>query len=272
MGKFLAMLSLFCPFSAHAADSSFRRVFVKNEEVFTSEAGSERKQITHDGIPRSPRVWSKGGSKIAFLRAARAELELTFDRSGGKYADLWCQSCLFVSLPKKVTINERPVLPARRTRTVRRLRVEDFPKLPSGVAAVLRSHDCTIPQPNQDGPVRNVIHGEFFGEGQRGWAVLCSSAGRSSILVFRNDNDSKPDEIAESQDDHYLIDSGLGGTLYSREISTVDREFIVSHYRAYGGAEPPPIDHNGIDDAFLEKASITWYSYNGGWMQLQGQD
>jgi hypothetical protein len=32
------------------------------------------------------------------------------------------------------------------------------------------------------------------------------------------------------------------------------------------------IDHNGIDDAFLEKASITWYWYKGRWMQLQGAD
>ncbi len=150
--------------------------------------------------------------------------------------------------------------------------MEDFPELPSVVAAVLRSRRCTIPQPNKDGPPRNVIQGEFFGKGQRGWAVLCSRGGKSSILVFRNDNDSRPDEIAESQDDRYLIDTGQGWTSYSREISAVGRKLIVGHYRAYGGPEPPPIDHNGIDDAYLEKASITWYWHNGKWIQLQGAD
>lgn len=46
----------------------------------------------------------------------------------------------------------------------------------------------------------------------------------------------------------------------------------MGHYRAYGGPEPPPIDHQGIDDAFLEKASTTWYYDGGRWLQLQGAD
>lgn len=157
-------------------------------------------------------------------------------------------------------------------KTVRRLRVENFPELPSGVAAVLQSRRCTIPQPNKDGPTRNVIQGEFFGKEQKGWAVLCSSGGKSSIQVFRNDYDSSPDEIAESPDSRFLIVTWQGWTVYSREISAVDRKFVLRHYRAYGGPKPPPIDHNGIDDAFLEKASVIWYLYNGKWMLLQGAD
>jgi hypothetical protein len=46
----------------------------------------------------------------------------------------------------------------------------------------------------------------------------------------------------------------------------------VSHYRAYGGPEPPPIDHNGVDDAFLGKAYVVWYYQNGEWLQLTGAD
>lgn len=154
----------------------------------------------------------------------------------------------------------------------RRLRVEDYPDLPSSVAAVLERRHCTIPQPNKEGPPRNVIRGEFFGKNEKGWAVLCSTGGKSSIEVFRNDYDNRPDEIATSPDNRFLIDTGQGSTVYSREISAVDRKFILRHYTAYGGPRPPPIDHNGIDDAFLEKASITWYWYNGKWMQLQGAD
>jgi hypothetical protein len=157
-------------------------------------------------------------------------------------------------------------------KTVRRIGVEDFPELPSGVAEVLRSRRCTVPQPEQDGPARNIIQGEFFTSGEKGWAVLCSSGGKSSILVFRNGNDSRPEEIAESQDDAYLVDTGQGWTAYQREISTADRKFIIGHYRAYGGPEPPPIDHHGVDDSFLEKASVTWYWHKGKWMQLQGAD
>ena len=155
---------------------------------------------------------------------------------------------------------------------VRQLRVENYPDLPSNVAAVLQSRRCTIPQPNQDGPARNVIRGEFFNKGQKGWAVLCSSGGKSSILVFRNNNDRSPDQIAESTDNRFIIDTWQGGKVYSREISAVNRKFILRHYRAYGGPKAPPIDHNGIDDAFLEKASITWYWHNSKWVPLQGAD
>jgi hypothetical protein len=156
--------------------------------------------------------------------------------------------------------------------TVRRLRVENYPELPPNVAEALQSRRCTIPQPNQDGPARNVIQGEFFRKGQKGWAVLCSSRGQSSILVFRNSYDSTPNEIAESTDTRFILDTWQGGKMYSREISVVDQKFILRHYRAYGGLKPPQIDHNGIDDAFLEKASITWYWYSGKWVQLQGAD
>ena len=155
--------------------------------------------------------------------------------------------------------------------TVPRLRVENYPDLPSNVAAVLQSRRCTIPQPNPHGPARNVIRGEFFRKGQKGWAVICSSGGNSSILVFRDGEDRSPDQIAESRDDHFIIDTAAS-KLYLREISTADEKFILRHYRAYGGLKPPKIDHDGIDDAFLEKASVTWYWNKGKWQQLQGAD
>ena len=65
---------------------------------------------------------------------------------------------------------------------------------------------------------------------------------------------------------------GVIAAVYSREISAVNKRFILRHYRAYDGPRPAPIDHNGIDDAILEKASITWYWHDGKWMQLQGAD
>jgi hypothetical protein len=156
--------------------------------------------------------------------------------------------------------------------TGRRLRVENYPELPAKVAAVLKSRRCTIPQPNQEGRARNVIRGEFFRRRQKGWAVLCSSGGKSSILVFRHRHDSSPDEIAESADNRFIIDTWEAKRVYSREISAVNRKFIHRHHYAYGGLKPPPIHHDGIDDAFLEKASITWYWYKSRWMQLQGAD
>jgi hypothetical protein len=70
----------------------------------------------------------------------------------------------------------------------------------------------------------------------------------------------------------YLQSDVDGKYIYSREIRPVGRDFIIGHYRAYGGPEPPPIEHQGIDDAFLEKASVTYYYHEGKWLQLQGAD
>jgi hypothetical protein len=129
-----------------------------------------------------------------------------------------------------------------------------------------------VPQPSADGAPRNVIRGEFFAKGEAGWAVLCSVNNSTALLAFRNDRDTNPNTVTTSEDRSYL--QGLDGDKigYSREITAASRDFIMRHYRAYGGPEPPPIDHHGIDDAFLEKASITWYFHNGKWLRLQGAD
>jgi hypothetical protein len=59
---------------------------------------------------------------------------------------------------------------------------------------------------------------------------------------------------------------------YSRAISPVGREFIMRHHQGYGGVKPPPIDHQGIDDAFVGKASVVLYFYRGKWLELTGAD
>ena len=147
-----------------------------------------------------------------------------------------------------------------------------FPQLPDTVKSTLRSLKCAIPQPSGSGPQRNVIRGDFFTRGQTGWAVLCSIGGFSSILVFRDNLDAHPEELERSEDKGYLQNLGNDVIGYSREITAVDRNVIMTSYREHGGPEPPPIDHHGIDDAFLEKASVIHYWYEGHWLKLQGAD
>ena len=59
---------------------------------------------------------------------------------------------------------------------------------------------------------------------------------------------------------------------YSRVIGPVDEAYIRYYYEAFGGPEPPPIDHLGIDEAFEGKASWVHYWYEGSWVTLQGAD
>ena len=155
---------------------------------------------------------------------------------------------------------------------IRRLGVEAFPELPGAVAGVLRARNCRVPQPSPDGTPRNVIRGEFFANGEAGWALLCSANNSTALLAFRNGRDTNPDTVATSQDRSYMQGPDGQEPAYSHQITAVGRDFIMRHYRAYGGPQPPPIDHQGIDDAFLEKASVTWYFHNGKWLRLQGAD
>jgi hypothetical protein len=155
---------------------------------------------------------------------------------------------------------------------IRRLPIDAFPDLPAVVAKVLRDKNCTVPQPAIGSGPQNVIRGEFLAKGETGWAVLCSVNQSTSLLVFRNHLDTNPQVLNTGQDSGYLQGLGNDEIGYSRAIGPVNRDYIISHYRAYGGPEPPPLDHHGIDDAFIEKASSIWYFHEGKWLQLAGAD
>ncbi len=157
-------------------------------------------------------------------------------------------------------------------RQIVRLPPTDFKELPSSLARELERRGCTMPQEASSEVRNNVIRGQLEAPGQTDWAALCSVDGFSSILVFWNGSESHPAEFARAEDRTFL--QGMDGEKigFSRAISAVDKEFIPRHYEAYGGPAPPPIDHQGIDDAFVGKASLTHYYYQGKWYQLTGAD
>ena len=155
---------------------------------------------------------------------------------------------------------------------ITRLKPEAFPALPSEIAAVLRSRGCTVPQPAGATTPRNAIRGEFIEPGHESWAVLCSLNGSSAILVFRNRHDAAPASLGRREDRGYLQGIDERSVGYSREIRTVGRDFILRHQTGNPTAKPMRIDHHGIDDAFLEKASEVWYYHAGTWLKLPGSD
>jgi hypothetical protein len=157
-------------------------------------------------------------------------------------------------------------------RRIVRLPPTAFPELPGGVIHELERRGCTIPQEAFSKGRNNVIRGQFAKPGQTDWAVLCSVKGVSAILVFWNGSRKDPAEIARLEDRNYLQGMDENQIGFSRGIGVVGSDFIVRHYNAYGGTKPPPLDHQGIDDAFLEKASVVWYFYAGNWLKLTGAD
>lgn len=153
-----------------------------------------------------------------------------------------------------------------------RLQPGAFAQLPTQIVRALQEQGCTVPQSFVDPQPHNVVQGELRRKGQMDWAVLCSRDGHSSILVFGNSSPTRITEISRLSDGIFVQGIGGGKLGYSRRIGIVGKQFIIEHYRAYGGPEPPSIDHQGIDDAFLEKASVVHYYHGGRWLELTGAD
>ena len=162
-------------------------------------------------------------------------------------------------------------------RAVLRLPPNAFTDLPASIMAELNRRGCTIPQvPEGVGlekpGLQNVIKGEFAKPGQTDWAVLCSVNRVSSILIYWNGSVEGVSEIEKRPDVDGLQGWAKDRIIYSRHLAAVSANYITEHYEAYGGPKPPPLDHLGIDDQFLGKASEVQYFYDGKWLHLTGAD
>jgi hypothetical protein len=165
-----------------------------------------------------------------------------------------------------ISFGQSPEMP------ITRLSPAAFPELPANLVQELQRRQCTIPQETFSKGRNNVMKGEFAKPGQTDWAVLCSVKGISTILVFWNGSEKNPAALAPVADDGFVQFLGQGQWGYSRGIDAVGKDFIMPHHEAYGGPEPPPIDHQGVEDVFIEKASVVWYFYEGRWLRLTGAD
>ena len=153
-----------------------------------------------------------------------------------------------------------------------RLPPSAFGELPVEVRKDLEDRGCSIPQPYDARSPVNVITGRFTAATAMDWAILCSRDRTSTILVFRAGSVSDVTELASRQDADFLQGTSTGDAGFSRSLSVANPGYIRRHYEAYGGPQPPPLHHDGIDDGFLGKASIVHYWHEGRWLQLQGAD
>lgn len=145
-----------------------------------------------------------------------------------------------------------------------------IPGLPEEIRSALEQQRCKIPL-GVSGHV-NVIRGSFAKQGQIDWAVLCSVAGESHIQVFWGGSARCPSRLAARPDRDYLSRTPEGSDEYYRGLGTVGKTFILKHHQAYSGPKPPRIMHDGIDDRFIEKASVVHYCHEGKWLALTGAD
>lgn len=152
-----------------------------------------------------------------------------------------------------------------------RLHPRDFPELPSRIVGELERRQCTIPQIVGPGP-HNVIKGQFTKARQIDWAVLCSREGSSAILVFPNAGIRDVVTLAPAEDEHFLQGMGGSSIAYSRQIGVANADFIRTMNDEFGHVTLPKLDHHGINDAFIGKASTVHFWDGKKWLQLAGMD
>ena len=153
-----------------------------------------------------------------------------------------------------------------------RVSANDFPDVPPAIVAELNRRGCLIPQTYTTDQPHNIIKGRFTSGAATDRAVLCSRDRVSSLLVFRNGLTDSVIELEEDPDRNWLQGIGEGRIGFSRFIGVASPAYIVEHYERYGGQQPPPLDHDGIDHAFTEKGSTVLYWHEGRWLRLAGAD
>jgi hypothetical protein len=162
-------------------------------------------------------------------------------------------------------------------RWVRRFPPDSFPDLSKPVRDTLVGRGCLIPTP---GYRANVITGAFTAKDIVQWAVVCSVHDTSQILVLDAKNGVVLDSLGRSPDVNWIQSNVNSTWLFSRFISTVpmSRLNIVpidttgEDVLYYGAVLPKPIDHDGIDEAFLDKASETYYFAQRKWFMVSSSD
>ena len=145
--------------------------------------------------------------------------------------------------------------------TIRRLPLSSFPDLPTPVRDALDHRRCVIPQPFDAKRPDNVVSGSFLAEGSRDWAVLCSNASTTTLLVFSADSGT-PTELGSHSDldvlTQHVGSSGLG---YSWTISAATPVEVSRVSKI----DADQIDHEGIKDEIIDQSSVLHFHSKGKW-------
>lgn len=155
---------------------------------------------------------------------------------------------------------------------IKQLDPSSFKTLPNNIIKVLEIRGCKIPQVYSFEKPHNVIQGQFAKKGQNDWAVLCSVNSASTLLVFWGGSTQCSSEIESEENINWLQGIGDGKIGYSRFISSADKKQMQKYQEYNGESILQPLSHEGIDVAFIGKASGVRYCYKGKWKFFSGAD
>ena len=156
---------------------------------------------------------------------------------------------------------------------VRRISPSKFDSLPAIVREVLVTRRCLVPQPFMAKSPRNAILGSFTEKGVREWAVVCSIKDTSQILIVDAGNGAVKDSLGRSADTNWIQGMGERQWGFSRVLGVFHKELMQDWVQDDEGRPfPRPIDHDAINEGFLEKASVAYYRADGIWYRATTSD
>lgn len=167
-----------------------------------------------------------------------------------------------------------------------RLPVSSFPDLPGAVVEMLNQRGCTIPQTYEAHRPENVVHASLERSGSSDWAVLCSTKGTVSLLVFfselgaaneaggnsRSTVNPEMKVLASAPETERLEDHDASGVLgFDWGIDPATPEQV---HEAQVGVEPRPakLDHDALAESIVEHKTIYHFYAKAGWMVLKIPD
>lgn len=160
--------------------------------------------------------------------------------------------------------------PARQA-SVRVVPIEQFTGVPAIIRAAFRAQGCAVPQTYGSEANHNVISGDFASAGQTDWAALCVQGDSAAIVVVWAGKQHCPSVFAWASLASFMQQTGADSAAYSRAIGPLSGAQVGQRWHDYGGPVPQSV-HGGIEDAFLEKASVVHYCSAGVWLTLGAAD
>jgi hypothetical protein len=151
---------------------------------------------------------------------------------------------------------------------IRLLPVASFPDLPAAIGDQLSRRQCMIPQSFEAQAPENVIHGSFRTSGSDDWAALCSVDASTILYVFLGGQFDAPIAL-RSQPDTAWLGAEPGASVFGSGwgIAVCSAATLRASRQMHGAAT---FDHDGIEDARLERSATVRYWQDGKWLDLGG--
>jgi hypothetical protein len=151
---------------------------------------------------------------------------------------------------------------------IRRLPVSSFPDLPAALEVELNRRGCLIPQTYEAHAPENVVHASLERPGSSDWAVLCSSQGTVSLLVFFASAPAQLLTLATSPESERLQahePSGVLGFNWGIDPASPER---VREAQAGLEARPPRLDHDALADSIVDRRTVYHFYSKNAWTLL----